>query len=93
MHEIEGLLAVPSSICLESVERTFTVTHKDLLSFITESLQVSPRPPQKDKPFYQLLICTSPYGCRQLISRLGDALNAPLDPMSIAVAKSVKIQD
>lgn len=84
---------VPRRARLEKVERAFIATYKQLLSFINESFEVSPRPPQKGKRLYQLPRTAAPQRGPKPVLRRGNALNAQPDAMSIAVAKPIKVQD
>lgn len=92
LHDIEKLLADPRCARLESVERTFTATHKDLPGFMNADFGAGPGPSQNEERLCQLLCSADSHEARQLIIRRGSALNAPLDAKRIAVCKSARVQ-
>lgn len=89
LHEVEGRLAAPCPVCLQSLERSFIKTYTRLLFFITENFDAIPRSPRNGKLLYQVLRIADSHGCHELSSRLDYALDAPLFAMISVVARAV----
>lgn len=92
MHEIEEPFAAPHRAYLNKVERTSIETYKRLLSFIIGDFGASLRSLQREKRLFHPLCTAAPHRDPELITRPDNPLNTLPDAMSIAVAKSVKIQ-